>query len=164
MQVTTAERIVYGRPYDPVAGATLLPVVPRSGTALLGRILMASIFIISGIAKLTDPGATAGYMASAGIGNADKLVYVAGAAEVAGGVALVFGFLTRLSALGLIAMLCLVNYFMHNFWALTDPAAAQMQQVQFLKNLAIIGGLFMIVAMGPGRFSIDARVRRPRAP
>lgn len=164
MQVSTAERIVYGRPYDPVSGATLLPVVPRSGTALVGRILMAAIFIVSGIAKLTDPAAAAGYMTSAGIGNADKLVYVAGAAEVAGGLGLVFGFLTRLSALGLIALLCLINYFMHNFWALPDPDAAQMQQGQFFKNLAIMGGLFMIVAVGPGRFSIDARVRKPRAP
>ncbi len=164
MHASIAERFFFGRQYDPVTGATLLPVVPRSGFALLGRILIAGIFVISGYMKLTNPDAVAGYMTQAGIANADRLVYVAGAAEVAGGLALAFGFLTRAAALGLIALLCLINYFMHNFWTLTDAQARMAQQTQFFKNLGIMGGLFMIVAMGPGRFSIDGLMRRPRSP
>lgn len=162
MHASIAERFVYGAPYDPVTAATRAPVIPRSGTALLGRILISVIFIVSGFAKLTDPAGTAGYMTQAGIDHADKLVYVVGAAELAGGLAILFGFLTRLAALGLIVVLCLINYFMHAFWALPE-AEAKMQMGQFTKNLAIIGGLFMIVAMGPGRFSIDGRMRRPKA-
>ncbi|HTL37490.1 MAG TPA: DoxX family protein [Kofleriaceae bacterium] len=162
MQASIAERFAWGRPYDPVAHDTLAPVVPRSGTALIGRILMAAIFIVSGFAKLTDPGGASGYMHMAGIGHADQLVYVAGAAELAGGLALLFGFLTRIAAIGLIVLLVIITYFFHNFWALSG-ADAKMQMVQFFKNLGLMGGLFMVVAMGPGRYSIDRRIRHPKA-
>lgn len=163
MQASIAERLAWGRPYDPVAGETMAPVVPRSGIALLGRVLLAAIFIVSGFAKFTDPASTVGHMSSVGIGNPEVLVYVAGAAELLGGLALVFGFLTRLAALGLMILLVVITYYFHRFW--TMPAAeVAMQQVQFMKNLAILGGLAMVVAMGPGRYSIDARLRRPKAP
>jgi len=163
MHASIAERITYGRPYDPVADATLLPVVPRSRTALLGRILIAAIFVISGFAKLTDPAGAAGYMVSAGIPRADTLVYVAGAAELAGGLALIFGFVTRIAAIGLIVFLVIVQLYVNDFWAMPGPEAKTVI-MQFWKDVSIIGGLFMIVAMGPGRFSIDARMRRPKAP
>ena len=162
MHASIAERIAWGRPYDPVADDTVVPVVPRSGTALVGRILIAAIFIVSGIAKLTDPAGAIGYMNGVGIGNADSLVYVAGIAELAGGLSLLFGFLTRIGAMGLILLLAIINFYFHNFWALPEPDA-KMQMVQFMKNLAIMGGLFMVVAMGPGRYSIDARLRTPKA-
>jgi putative oxidoreductase len=163
MQASIAERFAWGRPYDTVADDTVVPVVPRSGTALVGRILIAAIFLLSGIAKLTDPTGATGYMNAAGIGNADTLVYVAGIAEIAGGLSLLFGFLTRIGALGLIVMLAITTYYFHAFWAL--PAAeAKTQMVQFMKNLAILGGLFMVVAMGPGRHSVDARIRGRKAP
>lgn len=162
MQASIAERFAWGRPYDPVADDTVVPVVPRSATALVGRILISAIFIVSGIAKLTDPAGASGYMAGVGIGNADTLVYVAGAAELAGGLSLLFGFLTRIGAIGLIVLIAIISFYFHNFWALPEPEA-KMQMVQFMKNLAIMGGLFMIVAMGPGRYSIDARLRRPKA-
>jgi len=162
MQASIAERFAYGRTYDPAAADTRAPVVPRSGTALVGRILMAAIFILSGIAKLTDPGAAAEYMSMAGVPNPDVLVYVAGTAELAGGLALLFGFLTRIAAIGLIILLVLINLFMHPFWAM-PPEQVDMQRVNFLKNVSIMGGLLMVVAMGPGRYSIDARMRHPKA-
>jgi putative oxidoreductase len=162
MQPSIAERFTWGRPYDPVAGDTVVPTVPRSTTALVGRILMSAIFIVSGFAKLTDPAGASGYMSGVGIGNADTLVYVAGAAELAGGLAVLFGFLSRIAAIGLIVLLAIIQFYFHNFWALPEPDA-KMQMVQFMKNLSIMGGLFMIVAMGPGRYSIDERLRRRRA-
>lgn len=163
MHASIAERIAYGRPYDPVAADTLVPVVPRSGTALVGRILMAVIFVVSGFAKLTDPAGAVGYMSSVGVPNPDILVYIAGVAELAGGLALVFGFLTRIAAIGLVVLLAIINLYFHNFWALAEPEA-KMQMVQFTKNLGLMGGLFMIIAMGPGRFSIDYAMRKPKAP
>lgn len=163
MQASIAERIAWGRPYDPVAGDTLAPVVPRSGTALIGRILMAAIFVLSGVSKFADPAGTVGYMNSVGVPGPEVLVYVVALCEVAGGLALIFGFLTRVAAFLLIVLLVLINLFFHNFWAM-PPEEATMQQVQFFKNLAVMGGLAMIVAMGPGRYSIDARLRRPKAP
>ena len=162
MHASIAERFTWGHPYDPLAADTRAPVLPRSGTALIGRILIAAIFITSGFAKLTDPADAIGYMNKMGVPAADTLVYVAGIAEIAGGLSLLFGFLTRIGALGLIVFLAVTNYFMHPFWAIPEPDA-KMQMVQFMKNLAIMGGLFMIVAMGPGRFSIDSRLRQPRA-
>jgi putative oxidoreductase len=163
MHASIAERFVYGRPYDPVAGDTVSPVVPRSGTALLGRILIGAIFVVSGFSKLTDSAGTIAYMTQAGVPSPEILVYVAGAAELAGGLALVLGFLTRIAALGLFVVMVLINYFMHAFWAL-EGAEAQAQMVQFMKNLAIMGGLAAFVAFGPGRYSVDAKLRRPKAP
>jgi putative oxidoreductase len=162
MQPSIAERIVYGRPYDAVADDTAVPVVARPGTALVGRILIAAIFILSGIAKLTDPAGAAGYMQHVGIPNPGTLVYIAGLAELAGGLSLVFGFLTRLGAIGLFVYLVITTLYFHNFWALPEPEA-KTQMVQFMKNLSIMGGLFMVIAMGPGRFSLDYAMRKPRA-
>ena len=163
MQASIAERFAWGRPYDPVARDTLAPVVPRSGTALIGRILIAAIFIVSGFAKLTDPSGAMGYMKAAGIGHADVLVYVAAFGELAGGLAILFGFLTRIASFLLFIQLVITTYFFHRFWAVPE-AEAKTQMVNFMKNLSIMGGLLMVTAMGPGRFSIDARLRRPKAP
>ena len=133
----------------------------RSVPALLGRILLAGIFLVSGYAKLSDPAGTIGYMQHAGIPNADVLVYVAGAAELLGGLALLFGFLARIGALGLFVMLIPTTYYFHHFWDLTG-ADAKMQMVNFMKNLAIIGGLAVLMAQGAGMFSIDHRIRELR--
>jgi putative oxidoreductase len=156
-----AERIAYGRPIDfedeediPVA------MVPRKTAALIGRILLAGIFIVSGIAKLTDTTGTAAYMTAEGIPYAHGLAIFAGLCELAGGLALVFGFLTRLAAIGLFLMLIPTTLIFHNFWAL-EGAERSMQMVNFMKNLSIMGGLILLWAQGPNRLSVDARLRRP---
>lgn len=158
-----AERVVYGTPLDPVADATPIHLVPRSGSALLGRILISAIFLHAGIAKLSDPHGAMAYMAKLGIPHADTLVYVAGLVEILGGAAILFGFLTRLGALGLFLYLIPTTYLFHGFWHMTG-AEAQMQMTNFLKNVAIMGGLLMLFSRGPGRYSIDAALRRPMAP
>jgi putative oxidoreductase len=163
MQASIAERFAYGTPLDLAAGDARVFNVPRSGTALIGRILLSAIFITSGIAKLTDPAGALGYMNTVGIPHAGTLVYVAGAAELLGGLALVFGFLARLGALGLLLVMIPIQFYFHAFWNMTGPDA-KMQMVNFMKNLAIMGGLVMVIANGPGRYSIDARIRRPLTP
>lgn len=163
MHASIAERMAFGTPLDPAVDDTPIHVVPRSTSALIGRILIAAIFVMSGFAKLTDPAGAAGYMNHVGIPNADVLVYVAGVAELLGGLALAFGFLTRLAAAGLILLLIPTTLLFHNFWAL-EGAEAKTQMVNFMKNLAIMGGLAMVFAFGPGRFSIDQRIRRPMQP
>jgi putative oxidoreductase len=139
-----------------------VPVVARSTTALVGRLLMSAIFILSGIAKFADPHGAIGFMEKVGIPNSGVLVYVAGAAEVLGGLSLAFGFLTRIGAIGLFVYLIIATLYFHNFWALSEPDA-KTQMVQFMKNLAIMGGLLMVAAMGPGRFSLDYAMRKPRS-
>jgi len=161
MQASIAERIAYGQPLDPVVEDDVVHAAPRSTTALIGRILLASIFLLSGFAKFTDPTGAVGYMNQVGIPYAGTLVYIAGAAEILGGAALLLGFLTRVGALGLIVYLVITTLYFHNFWALPEPQA-KMQMVQFMKNLCIMGGLAMVVAFGPGKFSIDWKLRRPK--
>lgn len=163
MHASIAERMTYGTPMDPALDDTPIHVVPRNTSALIGRILIAAIFVASGVAKLTDPAGAGGYMTHAGIPSADVLVYVAGVAEVLGGLALVFGFLTRLAALGLILVLIPTTLLFHNFWTM-EGAEAKTQMVNFMKNLAILGGLAMTFAFGPGRFSLDGLMRRPMQP
>ena len=164
MQSTSvAERIVFGRPADPVLDDTPVRVAPRHATALIGRILISVIFLLGGIGKLMDLDGTAAYMTSAGIPSASTLAIVAAIAELAGGLALLFGFLTRLGALGLMVLVAIIAVTMHDFWNLAG-AERQMQMSQFLKNLAIIGGLAMVFAYGPGRYSIDKKIRDPIQP
>jgi len=132
---------------------------PRSTVALIARILLSAIFLVSGFAKIADPSGTMGHMEKAGISHAETLLYIAAFAELLGGLSLLLGALTRLGAAGLFVYMIVITVIMHKFWGM--PAdAAKMQFVQFMKNLCIMGGLAMVVAFGPGRYSIDARLRR----
>jgi putative oxidoreductase len=138
-----------------------IPLAQHPTVMLVGRLLIAAIFFVSGIAKLTDTAGTAEYMAARGIPYAETLALVAGAAEVAGALAIAFGLLTRLAALGLILFLIPTTFIFHNFWAVpADQRVLQMSS--FLKNVAIAGGLWFLVANGAGRFSLDAKFRRRR--
>jgi putative oxidoreductase len=123
--------------------------------ATLGRILMSIIFLLSGYMKATHLSGMASmtHMSPALLG-------VAAAAELAGGLSLLLGLWSRLGALGLFVFLIPTTLMFHHFWSM--PASAQQEQmVNFLKNIAIMGGLLMIVAFGPGPLSITP-VRRPR--
>jgi len=131
----------------------------QTSMALIGRLLVAAIFLMSGIAKLTDTPGTVAHMTSAGIPYADTLAIVAGVAEILGGVSLALGLLTRLGAFGLILFMIPATLIFHAFWNYTGEARMP-QMVNFMKNLAIIGGLATLSAFGGGRFSIDHRLRR----
>jgi putative oxidoreductase len=159
-----AERIAYGRPIgieDEADGPVHL--VPRATTVMIARVLISAIFLIGGINKLTHVADTAGYMASAGLPSTHALAVIAGLAEVLGGIAILTGFLARLGALGLFVFLIPTTLVFHNFWDL-QGMERQMQMVNFMKNLAVMGGLLLLFAHGPSRYSIDARIRRPLAP
>jgi putative oxidoreductase len=118
---------------------------------LIGRILVAIIFIMSAIGKLAAPGATEGYIAAVGL-PAPLLAYiVALTIELGGGVLLVVGYRTKVVA-ALLAVYCVVTGLVFHH-ALGD----QNQMIHFLKNLAMAGGLLQIVAFGPGRIGLDSR-------
>jgi putative oxidoreductase len=162
-QAGFAERIAYGRPVDPAVEDTQIRVVERSGTVLIGRVLLASIFMLSGIAKLANTEQTVGYMTSAGIPQAEFLVYVAAFAEILGALAVITGFLARLGALGLILFLIPTTFMFHSFWTFEGEERV-MQMSNFMKNLGLIGGLALLFAYGPGRYSIDHKMRQPMQP
>jgi putative oxidoreductase len=161
--VSIAERIAFGRPEDPDRDPEVIHVVPRPTAALIGRILIAAIFITSGIAKVVDPAGAVGYMKAVGIPQPDVLVWVAALAEILGGLAVLFGFLTRVAALGLLVFLAVTTLCFHAFWNL-EGAEQKTQMVNFMKNLAIGGGLMMLIANGAGRYSADYALRRPMSP
>jgi putative oxidoreductase len=125
--------------------------------ALIGRTLIALLFLVSGIGKIAAPAATQGYIASAGLPLPLVAYAVAIAIEVGGGLLLLLGIKTRLTA-AVIAVFTIATAlsFHMNF-------ADQGQMVHFLKNLAITGGLLQVAAFGAGKFSVDARLHRMRA-
>lgn len=113
---------------------------------LIARILMAYIFIIAGWGKLTAYGATAGYMESMGVPAA--LLPLTIFVEFGGGLALLFGFQARFAAFGLGVFSIITAFIFHG-------ADDQMQQINFMKNLAMSGGLFYLMLHGAGRLSLD---------
>ena len=126
---------------------------------LIARLLLSGIFVASGLAKFFTLDETVGYMATQGIGSR-TLAIIAASAEVAGGLSLAFGFLTRIGAIGLLLFLIPTTLIFHDFW--TVPGDARVMQLQlFLKNLAIMGGLSLLIANGPGRYSVDRLLRNP---
>ena len=118
---------------------------------LVGRILLAAIFLISGTGKIAAPAATAGYIAAMGLPLPALGVLLAIVVEVGGGLLLVFGYQTRLISLLLAAFSIVTGLVFHN--AIGD----QNQMIHLLKNFAMAGGLLQLAAFGPGAFSIDNR-------
>lgn len=118
---------------------------------LVGRILLAAIFLISGTGKIAAPVATAGYIAAMGLPLPALGVLLAIVVEVGGGLLLVFGYQTRLISLLLAAFSIVTGIVFHN--AIGD----QNQMIHLLKNFAMAGGLLQLAAFGPGAFSIDNR-------
>ncbi len=125
--------------------------------ALGGRLLLAAIFVISGLNKLSDFSGTAAFMSGAGLPAAEFLLVLTILIEVAGGLMIVLGWYTRQLALILFLFMLPVTAVFHNPWAAADPAQVQQQMIHFLKNLAIMGGLLHLSAFGPGHFSIEAK-------
>ena len=129
---------------------TYAPVV------VLARLLLALIFVMAGFSKFGDLGGTAGYIASKGLPLPQVLAFMTAALEVIGGIALVIGFQARWAALALALFTLLATVLFHNFWAM--PADQQfVQQLMFMKNLSIVGGLLMVFSLGAGPASVDAR-------
>ena len=122
--------------------------------ALAGRVLLAAIFVMSGLGKVADPAATLAYMKVAGLPLAPLGLAGAALIELGGGVALILGYRTRAAAVALALFTVLTALVFHS--ALSD----QNQLIHFFKNVAMAGGLLQVVAFGGGRFSLDWRLRK----
>ncbi|WP_349236612.1 DoxX family protein [Bosea sp. FBZP-16] len=122
---------------------------PALGDAakLIGRILLALMFVLAGWSKISGYAGTQAYMASAGVpGILLPLVIIV---ELIGGLMIVVGFKTRLVALALFAFTIVASVLFHMNWA--QP----MQQLLFMKNLAVAGGFLVLFAAGAGAYSVD---------
>lgn len=127
--------------------------IPVNALALVGRIALALIFVMSGIGKLAAPEATAGYIAAAGLPFPTLALWGTIAVELLGGVALVIGYRTRIAAFGLAGFTILAAVFFHSQFG------DQNQMIHFLKNIAVAGGLLQVAAFGAGSISLDSRRR-----
>lgn len=145
-----------------MATATYAPTVAgthnslQDTLALVGRILLAWLFVPAGWSKIAGFAGTAGYIASKGLPMPEVLAAAAIAVELGLGLLLLVGWQTRWAALGLAIFVAVITPIFHNYWAM--PEAQQMMQKQaFGKNLAIVGGFLAFAAFGAGRFSLDGR-------
>ena len=129
---------------------TVADVVDKPGMAtvlaLLTRLLLAAIFVIAGIGKLTAYDGTAGYMQSMGVPS--FLLPLVIALELGGGLALIVGFQTRLAALALAVFSIIAAFIFHH-------GSDQTSQIMLLKNFAMAGGLLSLTLNGAGRLSLD---------
>lgn len=125
---------------------------------LVGRILLSLVFLIAGYRKLMAVAGSAGYFAKLGFPMPEVMVWVAIAIELGGGILLLLGWKARWAA-SLLALFTLIAAFAaHRFWEV-DPAQYANQMNHFLKNLAIVGGMMFVAAVGPGALSVDGRRR-----
>jgi putative oxidoreductase len=127
-----------------------------NAAALAGRILLALIFVVSGTGKITGYAGTAAYMASKGLPVVEILLPLTIATELGGGLLLALGWKARWAAALLFLFLIPTTFLFHQFWGI-EPKLAQMQQIHFLKNVAIMGGMLMVLALGPGAWSMDRK-------
>jgi putative oxidoreductase len=124
--------------------------------ALIGRVLLAVMFLGAAVDKFTGLEGTAGFIASAGLPVPTLLAVGAGLLELLGAAMLIVGWQARWAALALAGFTLIASVVFHSYWAM--PKAEQMvPMLLFMKNMAIIGGLLMVYAFGPGSLSLDAR-------
>jgi putative oxidoreductase len=124
--------------------------------ALLGRALIALVFIPEGFQKITGFGETVRYIVAAGMPLPEVAAAISIVVEVGLGLLLLVGFQTRWVALGIAIYTLVVTFIFHPYWAV--PAAeVMMQRINFFKNLGLVGGLLTVMAWGAGGWSVDRR-------
>ena len=131
-----------------------ITVTVESFAPLVGRILLSSIFLMSAIHKMTDWAGTEKQMADKGMTMVPFFLAGAFTLELVGSLSLLLGYKARWGALLLILFLVPVTVVMHNFWN-CQAEMQQMQMMNFIKNVAILGGLFLALGFGSGRYSAD---------
>ena len=125
---------------------------------ILGRFFLIVIFLMSALGnKIPNFGSTAEYMTSEGVPAAALLLVGAIVFLIAGSLSILLGYKARIGATLLLIFLVLATYWFHDFWTFEDPAQVQMQTISFMKNLALIGAMLMIIARGAGNPSLDNR-------
>lgn len=127
-------------------------------TAPLGRLLLSAIFLMSGFDKIVHWSRTGEQMESEGMVFVPLFLLLAIVVEVGAGLSVLVGWRARLGAAGLIVFLIPVTLIFHDFWQYSGEAQMR-QMMHFVKNTAILGGLFLLVAHGAGPMSLDGPER-----
>ncbi|HUP97544.1 MAG TPA: DoxX family protein [Usitatibacter sp.] len=124
--------------------------------ALVGRILVALLFVVAGFNKIGGFEGTAGYIASKGLPMPQVLAALTIALELGGGILLMVGYKVRIVALLFFLWLIPTTFLFHKFWGI-DAAQVQNQMNNFLKNVSIMGAMLLLTAYGPGAYSVDRK-------
>ncbi len=125
---------------------------------LIGRAAYTAIFIVGSVGHFSQPEIQ--YAAQQGVPLPSLLVPLSGLIALAGGLSVLIGYRARVGAWLLVLFLVPVTLMMHNFWAVTDPMMAQLQQAMFFKNVSLLGAALLIAQFGGGPLSLDARAPR----
>jgi putative oxidoreductase len=120
--------------------------------ALLGRILYAAIFVLAGPGHFKAQ--TIGYAASQGVPLASIAVPLSGIIAILGGLSVAAGYKARWGAWLIVLFLVPVTLTLHKFWGLSDPQAAMMQQIMFMKNVSMLGAALVFAQTGTGPLSL----------
>jgi len=139
-----------------MGGNTQVHTNAQDVAALVGRLLLAAIFITSGFGKITGFEGTVGYIASKGLPLPQVAAIIAIIVELGGGILLAIGYKARWAALALAVFTLVAGILFHNYWAV-EAAQKMGQQINFWKNVAMTGGFLMAYAFGPGRYSLDRK-------
>jgi len=114
---------------------------------LLGRLLFGGYFIMSGLNHFTQKKNMTGYAQSKNIPSPEFAVLLSGAVLFVSGVCIVFGWFVTIALLALIGFLFVVSFTMHNFWKATDPQSKMSDQINFMKNMALIGATLLLLSI-----------------
>lgn len=136
-----------------------MPESLRNPIALTGRVLLALMFLLSGLSKIALFSATSAQIASKGLPMPELLCALSLILEILCALSVMIGYQARWGALALAGFTLLVSLAFHSFWA---PGAQMAASALFMKNISVIGGLLLLAAAGPGAWSIDGRIARKR--
>ena len=122
---------------------------------LLGRAFLAWFFLSDAYVRMLDWDGTVTLLALAGVPAPPAMLFVAIATMVLGSLSLLLGFRTQLGALALFAFTLIATVFFHAYWEFNDPQVRAAAYEIFARNVAVAGGLLILIGMGPGKFAFD---------
>ncbi len=131
-------------------------VATQNTLTLIGRALIALLFVPAGLSKIGAFAGVTGYIASRGVPLPEVAAALGIVIEVGLGLLILAGFQTRWAALGMAIFTVVITFIFHAFWAVAPEQVMQQQQA-FFKNIAVVGGLLALVAWGPGGYSLDGK-------
>jgi putative oxidoreductase len=131
-------------------------VVSKYGP-VIGRCMIALIFLISGVGKITGFQGTAAYMASKGLPMIEVLLVLTIVIEIGAALMLIVGWKARSGATAILLWMIPVTLVFHNFWAMPAGQEQYINQIMFLKNVAMMGAMLYIMVFGPGGYSVDKK-------
>jgi putative oxidoreductase len=142
-----------------MANPSNAPVKSDDLILLMGRLALGAIFVKSGLQKLMALSAFAASLANRGVPQSATWAVIGATVEFVGGILIVTGFRTREASLLMILFVIVATGISHRFWEYAE-SARRLQESQFFKNLAIIGGFLVLFVTGSGRFGLDALLGR----